>query len=463
MAAAPAAEHKDPTNLEIRSTITAGSLQRHFGLPGAEDYRKHPNQRETELPDSIFAGMREKEVGPLQDLKVLKGTIYSLKNRRIITRWLRDVAAAFKLKTTTLCLAVQLTDCFLIKTLQNLPVSQCQLAAIASLWIAAKFEEMDDALPSTRSLVEVCAAAYTKEQILDMEEMVLESFRWKIPHVTVMNFLFLFLHMHTDPALVKSVAALAPVGADAVASAAAAAAMPAPAGLVEVAMITVSPASKARTTIKARLPVDKSLASGLPTLCSALGVPSGGPGVELYELFGTDLLVARRLDLKATPAEHRLTSRSQLFLSTSGAGAVFSERDDFSILRTMNGLLLHVCETLVQEVVVGVEFLRFNSHVTALAVLAVARCLAGKNPDEARTSLLFMKAALKVSLSTTHAAAQVLVEKYKEALEAGADQLPPPVIALPADIADRLAYIFGRPAVTATAAVGAADTASPKQ
>lgn len=423
----------DGADLELRTTITAGSLQRHFGLPGTSDYRRHPNEREAEQPASIFNGMRAKETGPLQDLKVLRGTIYSLKNRRIITRWLRDVAAAFKLKTTTLCLAVQLTDCFLIQNLQSLPVGQCQLAAIASLWIAAKFEELDDALPTTRSLVEVCASAYTKEQVLDMEEAVLEGFKWKIPHVTTMNFFFLFIHAHTEPALVSKLIAER-------------AASPPAAGdkFVEVSLIAVNAATKARSVVRARLPLDASLTSCLPAIGGALGV-AVGPSVELYELFGTDLLVSRRLNLKATPNEHGITSKSQLFLSTSGSTAVFAEREDFSILRTMNGLLLHVCETLVQEAVVNAEFLRFHSHVTALAVLAVARCLAGKNPDEARNSLLFIKAAMGVSLSTTLYAAQILVDKYKEAVETNPEVMPPPLIAVPADIGERLAYIFGKP------------------
>eukprot|EP00758_Cryptobia_borreli_P010212 Tbor_TRINITY_DN5551_c1_g1::TRINITY_DN5551_c1_g1_i1::g.12738::m.12738 len=191
------------TDIEIRTTITANSLLPLFGPPGAIDYRTHPNQRKPDTPIIIFKAMKQKESPPLTDIKILKGTIYSYKNRRIITIWIRSVCTAFSLKSTTLSLAVVLTDSHIVRNINTLDINNCQLVAIVCTWIAAKFEELADIVPSVKSLVEVCDGAYNKDDIINTEEEVLEGFRWKIPHSTCVNFMYLYLHMHGNPEVAR--------------------------------------------------------------------------------------------------------------------------------------------------------------------------------------------------------------------------------------------------------------------
>ena len=429
-------------DIEIRTTITANSIQRLFGPPGAINYRSHPGQREPDNPAVVFAAMVRKEVEPLADLSFLKGTIYSFKNRRIITKWIRDVSAAFSLKGTTLNLAVQLTDAFLIQNIQKLPVNQCQLVAVACTWIAAKFEETDDALPSLKALVEVCDGAYTKEQILDMEERVLGGFAWRLPHSTCINFLYLFLHMHGNPAVAKQLMEASRPKAQPSSTTV-------KSKLVSVAIVTCDAQTKTRRSIPIQISAEEPISASIKNLCAAAAVHFT-PNVELFELAGTDFYLGRRVDQRQTPQQLGVQPGNdaplKLFISTgSGANQVFAEAEDIVILRSVNALLLHICEILAAEVITHVEFLRLPAHVVALGVLALARCLTGTAPTEARTVVVYIVKTLGISASQALAAAELLGDKYAAAVATKPEpSVPPPIVEVPADLSARLKYIFSK-------------------
>jgi hypothetical protein len=433
-------------DVEIRTTITANSIQRLFGPPGAINYRSHPGQREPDSPSVVFAAMVRKEVEPLADVSFLKGTIYSFKNRRIITKWIRDVSAAFSLKGTTLNLAVQLTDAFLVKNLSKIPVNHCQLVAVASTWIAAKFEETDDVLPSIKALVEVCDGAYTKDQILDMEERILGGFNWRIPHSTCINFLYLYLHMHGNPAVAKqlmdSARSTRVSGAGGSASS--------KSSSVTAVAVVCDAQSKTRRSIPVSLPAGEPLSASVKALCAAANVHFG-PTVELFELAGTDFYLGKRIDQRLSPLQMGVHPGNEhaplkIFVSTGGGNTqVFAEADDVVILRSVNALMLHVCEVLAAEVITHVEFLRLPSHVVALGVLALARCLTGTAPTEARIVVVYIVKALGISASQALAAAELLGDKYSAAVATKPEpSVPPPIVEVPADLSARLKFIFSK-------------------
>ena len=433
-------------DIEIRTTITANSIQRLFGPPGAINYRSHPGQREPDSPSVVFAAMARKEVELLADVSFLKGTIYSFKNRRIITKWIRDVSAAFSLKGTTLNLAVQLTDAFLTKNLTKLPVNQCQLVAVASTWIAAKFEETDDVLPSVKALVEVCDGAYTKDQILDMEERILGGFNWKLPHSTCINFLYLFLHMHGNPAVAKQLMDAARSSRAALPSASS----NLKSNNVAAVVVVCDAQSKSRRSIPISLPAGEPISASVKALCVAANVHHG-PTVELYELAGTDFYLGKRIDQRLSPLQMGVNPGNdhaplKLFVSTGGGSTqVFAETDEVIILRSVNALMLHVCEVLAAEVITHVEFLRLPSHVVALGVLALARCLTGTAPAEARAVVVFIVKSLGISASQALAAAELLGDKYSAAVATKPEpSVPPPIVEVPADLSTRLKYIFSK-------------------
>jgi hypothetical protein len=457
MAAAPPVNRPAPSagpaaDVVLRTTITGNSIQRMFGAPGAIDYRSHPGQRDADAPAAVFAGMKSKEVMPLQDIKFLKGTIYSYKNRKVITRWLRDVCAAFQLKGTTLALAVQLTDAYIIRSLDTLAVQKCQLAAITALWISAKFEELDESLPKLRQIVDVCDGAYSGEDVINMEEDILDSFKWRIPHTTVMNHIYLLLHIHSlippyyppnraDESLNANVHG----GGD----------------LIPVELMVVDPDSKQRQVVRLSIPLHTTFLQILPQLCTAIRIPFSST-VEVFELLGTDFFVAKRIPLQQTPGERRIAGLQQKRPVSAGAGGagagplrlflansrqcspIFAERDELIVLKSVNGLLIHCAlDLLGPEVVTHVEFLRLPSHVVALGVLALARCLIGHYAEETRVAIAFILKQLDIPGAQALAAADLLCDKYQEAL-AQPQGLPAPLIPIPADVRDRLKYVFSR-------------------
>lgn len=416
-----------PVDVNIRTTVSANSISRFFGPPGAVDYRSHPGQREADDPRTVFRSMKTKEITPLSDIKFLKGSIYSYKNRKVITRWLRDVCGAFALKATTLALAVQLTDAYIIRNLDTLAVNRCQLAAITSLWIAAKFEEMDDSLPDLKSIVEVCDKAYTADEVLAMEEDVLNHFQWKLPHTTLVNHLYLYLHMHstfpvTPPPGPKPQAAQ---------------------DVVSVGIVTVDAATKQNSVINTTISSRSPLQQSLPLLCNAIQMPVTA-SVEIFELMGSDFLLAKRLLLTRSPLELGCGDHVMLYLANrSNSSAVFAERDQVVLLRSVNSLMLHLClDVLAPEVLTHVEFLRLPSHVVGLGVLALSRCIVGVSMEEVKVAVTTTLKLFEISGAQALAAADLLCEKYQEALQSS--NLPPPLPRCPADIQERLRFVFSK-------------------
>lgn len=425
--------------LLLRTTITANSVHRRFGIPGSALFKPHPGNREAEMPQHIFKCMKVKEAPPVQDIKFLKGTVYSYKNRKIITRWLRDVSAAFQLKTTSLALAIQLTDAFIIGHLSALEVSRCQLVAVSALWVAAKFEELDDAVMKTKNLVDVCDNAYTADEILDMEIGLLTWFKWRIPHTTIVNHLYLLLHMHSCASFVS----LPDLNS-----------APATDAIVTIEIILMNPLTKQRDRVLTTTSGTMTFEQTLPAICAAAHMPCSS-NVVLFELFGDDILLARRLSLvtmvgtrsqpsvvDGKPVVRVFPSNGGSANRDSGSSVIFAERDEIALLRTINSLILHLTlEVLAPEAMTHVEFLRLPSHVVALGVLALARCMLSTCMTEVRRTLLALAQTLDISGAMALAAADLLCDKYAEALQQGNLEQPIP---LPHDIRDRLRFIFSK-------------------
>jgi hypothetical protein len=111
------------------------------------------------------------------------------KFRAILVDWLVEVHLKFKLCPETLYLAIVTVDRFLEKII--ITRTNLQLVGIASLLIAAKYEEIF--APAVRDLVFVSARAYTKEEILRMEGTILSALRFSVTVPTTLVFLQRFL------------------------------------------------------------------------------------------------------------------------------------------------------------------------------------------------------------------------------------------------------------------------------
>lgn len=416
------------TELLLRTTVTSDSVQLLFGPPGAIDYRAHPGEGQDEDPLTIFRGMKEKEVKPLTDVSFLRGSIYSFKNRRIITRWLRDVCAAFHLKSTTLCLAVQLTDAFLVSKLKELKVDRCQLAAATALWVAAKFEEMDEDLPGLRKIVDVCDRAYSGPDVLNMEEAILSHFKWRLPHTTVVNHVYLQIHMLSTDKLVQKAPSRFAAGNGG-----------------KVGLLTVDDRNRCTLT-SVTVPAAGTVREGLPALCAAARMPLTSR-LEAFQVFGKGFYLAQRVPLDTPVKDLQGDSLGEVrfYLSTAQEQntSVFVERGSYVILRTVNRGFLDLCDVLTQEVVTHVEFLRLACHVTALGVVALAFCLSPAfDQQESTAAVQYIVKTLGFSATQSLAAADLLCTKYKEALaeQPALSGLPEPS----SDIRQRLSACFDR-------------------
>jgi cyclin B len=116
------------------------------------------------------------------------------KMREILVNWLVEVHIKFKLQQETLYVAVKILDRFLTK--RSVSRNKLQLVGCASMFIAAKYEEICP--PELREFVYVCDGAFTKDQVLEMEEYVVNTLMFQFTCPTPLYFLDTFLHNYEN-------------------------------------------------------------------------------------------------------------------------------------------------------------------------------------------------------------------------------------------------------------------------
>jgi len=105
--------------------------------------------------------------------------------RSILIDWLVDVHSKFGLKAETLYIAVSILDRFL--SLKPISRHKLQLVGCTALWVASKYEEIF--VPEVADFVEVCANAYTKDEFLSMEFLILSSLKFELTSPSPLFFL----------------------------------------------------------------------------------------------------------------------------------------------------------------------------------------------------------------------------------------------------------------------------------
>merc|ERR1719262_1896560 len=91
----------------------------------------------------------------------------------------------YKLKAETLFLSVSILNRFLAK--KRVSRKKLQLVGVVSTLIAAKYEEIYP--PKISDLVYICDKAYMKDEILEMEIVVLNVLEFQLRVPTAMQFL----------------------------------------------------------------------------------------------------------------------------------------------------------------------------------------------------------------------------------------------------------------------------------
>lgn len=93
------------------------------------------------------------------------------KMRAILIDWLIEVHLKYRLHTETLYITVRIIDMFLSK--MAVSKGRLQLVGVAALFIAAKYEEIYP--PEIKDFVFITDRAYSKEDVLEMEFMILST------------------------------------------------------------------------------------------------------------------------------------------------------------------------------------------------------------------------------------------------------------------------------------------------
>lgn len=113
-----------------------------------------------------------------------KQTDINPKMREILIDWLVEVHLKFKLRSETLYLTVNIIDRFLER--RGVSRTKLQLVGCAAMLIAAKYEEIY--APEVRDFVYISDKAYTKDQILAMESIMLSTLGFMFTVPTCLRF-----------------------------------------------------------------------------------------------------------------------------------------------------------------------------------------------------------------------------------------------------------------------------------
>lgn len=117
------------------------------------------------------------------------------KMRGVLIDWLVEVHHKFKLQPETLFLTVNLLDRFLERKEVTKP--NLQLVGVTAMLIASKYEEVW--APEVRDFVHIADRAYTREQILACERLILNTLKFHLTLPSIHNFLARFLKASDIP------------------------------------------------------------------------------------------------------------------------------------------------------------------------------------------------------------------------------------------------------------------------
>lgn len=118
-----------------------------------------------------------------------KQTDINEKMRAILVDWLVEVHLKFKLMPETLYLTVNIIDRFL--ELKIVARQKLQLLGVTAMLIASKYEEIYP--PEVRDFVYITDKAYSRNEILKMESLVLNVLRFNLTVPSPLVFLIRYL------------------------------------------------------------------------------------------------------------------------------------------------------------------------------------------------------------------------------------------------------------------------------
>ncbi|XP_065030251.1 G2/mitotic-specific cyclin-2-like isoform X2 [Musa acuminata AAA Group] len=111
------------------------------------------------------------------------------KMRAILIDWLIEVHYKFELMDETLFLTANIIDRFLAS--QTVVRKKLQLVGVTAMFLACKYEEVS--VPVVEDLILICDRAYTKEELLEMERLIINTLQFNMSVATPYVFMRRFL------------------------------------------------------------------------------------------------------------------------------------------------------------------------------------------------------------------------------------------------------------------------------
>ncbi|KAF8625557.1 hypothetical protein AX15_005322 [Amanita polypyramis BW_CC] len=131
----------------------------------------------SEYSDEIFKYMGELEESVMPNPNYMTGQVeINWGMRQTLVDWLLQVHLRYHMLPETLWIAVNIVDRFLTKRVVS--VSKLQLVGVTAMFIAAKYEEI--LAPSVDEFVFITQNAYSKDEILKGEKIILQTLEFQI-------------------------------------------------------------------------------------------------------------------------------------------------------------------------------------------------------------------------------------------------------------------------------------------
>jgi hypothetical protein len=96
--------------------------------------------------------------------------------------FLVEIHFTFRLRPETLYLTLNIIDRYVSRRIVY--IKHYQLVGCAALWIAAKFEDAKERVPTVQDLVQICRETYEESAFIQMEGHVLSTIQWTLGHPT---------------------------------------------------------------------------------------------------------------------------------------------------------------------------------------------------------------------------------------------------------------------------------------
>lgn len=102
--------------------------------------------------------------------------------RPCLVDFLVEIHFTFRLRPETLYLTLNIVDRYVSRRVVY--IKHYQLVGCAALWIAAKFEDAKERVPTVQDLVQICRETYEESAFIQMEGHVLSTIQWTLGHPT---------------------------------------------------------------------------------------------------------------------------------------------------------------------------------------------------------------------------------------------------------------------------------------